>query len=118
MTKEERKQYGKELREWRKAHGICIRCGKSDAEPGKTMCPDCLIIVRDQARELYRKKVNAMSERELEARNAEKRRRYAEKRELGLCVRCSRPAHRNGTHCFEHSVSHASYQRERQRKND
>ena len=81
MTKEERKQYAKEVREWRKAHGICIRCGRFDAEPNRTMCLVCVIDCRELARESYRRKVNAMSEEDRAIRNAEKRRQYADKKE-------------------------------------
>jgi hypothetical protein len=35
------KVYGKELYNYRKAHGICVRCGKEDATQG-LRCAECV----------------------------------------------------------------------------
>lgn len=32
-------------------HGICTRCRKAKAEEGRTMCPDCLEIMRQYNRQ-------------------------------------------------------------------
>lgn len=117
MTKEEKKQYAKEVREWRKAHGICIRCGKFDAEPGKTMCLICMMDCRDYAREQYRKKTETMTEEERQARNEANRRRYSEKRESGICQQCSNPVFRNHAYCYKHYISQShAHGRERKKK--
>lgn len=40
-TQEYNRVYARETYHWRKAHGICTRCGKEDAEPHKTLCAEC-----------------------------------------------------------------------------
>ena len=63
----DKKEYQKEIRGRRKAAGICIRCGKMKAVPGRTCCAEC----KKKERERY----------------IEDYRFYREK---GICVRCHR----------------------------
>ena len=44
------KTYGKDLYNKRKAAGLCTKCGRK-AQPGKTMCTECLIRLRKRDRE-------------------------------------------------------------------
>lgn len=104
-TTEANRRYAKELREWRKSLGICTRCGKFDAEPGKTMCLTCLMDSREYGREYYRKKAKAMTEDEKRVRSEKTSRRYHERKELGICPQCSRPRHENHAYCYEHYIS-------------
>ena len=103
---ESRRKYAKELREWRKAHGICIRCGKADAEPGKTECLICRMDCREYGKEYYRKKAERMTEEEKQIRSEKGLRRYYERKEQGLCTQCSKPRYKNFAHCYEHYISH------------
>lgn len=102
---ESRRKYAKEVREWRKAHGICTCCGKVDAEPGKTLCLACRMDRREYFREYYRKKAETMTEEEKTARSEKKRLQYSEKKELGICPRCTRPTYKNHAYCYEHYLS-------------
>ena len=103
---ESRKKYAKELYEWRKAHGICICCGKADAEPGKTLCLVCRMDRREYWREYHRKKAESITEEEKQIRNEKSLRRYYERKEQGLCTQCSKPRYKNFAHCYDHYLSH------------
>ena len=41
MSQESKREYARETYHWRKAHGVCVKCGKEDAELGKTLCVEC-----------------------------------------------------------------------------
>lgn len=34
----------RERRDYLKAHGICVQCGKADAVPGETLCSECKLM--------------------------------------------------------------------------
>ena len=102
---ENRAKYQRELRAWRKAHHICIRCGKRDAVPHMSHCEECL----------YK---NVMrydpSKREQEA--ARGRKRQQEHREAGLCIYCSRPARPGKRTCSECGIRNAAANKENRRR--
>lgn len=41
MTKEEQREYSKEVYHWRKEHRMCVYCGHEPAAPGMVSCPEC-----------------------------------------------------------------------------
>ena len=62
MSNEQRQKwnaYGKEVYNWNKMHGICVKCRHTDALPGRVLCQEC-----------NRKHLNKQSEEK------EKRREY------------------------------------------
>lgn len=77
MTKEEQREYSKEVYYWRKAHKICVYCGHEKAEPGRITCPKCKKKRKQHATKYY---------------NAElSKARYKERKEKRLCVICGKP---------------------------
>ena len=105
-------QEAKEIREWRKSHGICVRCWKDDAVSGKTLCLVCLMDRREYAREHY-----SRSEEERRILNEKKRLRTAEKKSRGECLQCSRPVYKNHAYCHEHYISQKrAHDRNRRKK--
>ena len=102
---ENRAKYQRELRAWRKAHHICIRCGKRDAVPHMSHCEDCL----------YKRVMSYdTSKREQEAKRGRKRQQAH--REAGLCIYCSRPALPGRKICSECSIRCAAANKENRRR--
>lgn len=87
-----RAQGQRELRQWRKDKGICIRCGKARADYG-TLCHDC----RERHNTSRRKPKNIAvkgkrpltDEQKARKRQLAKERRLANK-EKGICTRCGK----------------------------
>lgn len=50
------RKYSKETRDWRKAHGFCIRCGREKSEPDRTHCVACAAKNREKALAYYYRK--------------------------------------------------------------
>lgn len=92
---EYRKKYAKEVREWRKAHGFCTRCGHEKAEPGRSTCLVCKMDRRAYQIE-YKSQPKV---REVEAA------RRAYKRENHICYACSKPTYKNHAYCYEHYLA-------------
>ncbi len=82
--------------EWLTQMGLCHRCRKEKRVPGKKFCFDCLEKNRTECRMRYDPK---------KARMYQSRRRelYSEKKEKGICVRCSKKA-THGLYCYECSI--------------
>ena len=91
----------------RKAEGLCFRCGREPAAPGRSSCEPCLVKRREADRVRYAagkasglKYGGADAEAKRRAGRAKSRRRQKARIEAGLCIRCGRqqPAE-GGTTC-------------------
>ena len=91
----------------RKAEGLCSRCGREPAAPGRSSCEMCLEKRRepDRARYAAGKAAGlayggANVEAKRRAGRAKSKRRQKARREAGLCIRCGkRPPVEGGTTC-------------------
>lgn len=103
------KEYAKEVREWRKEHGMCVRCGKEKAYKNRVSCLQCLMDQREYARERYE---GPSEDKRLKAKEL---RDY--KKAHGICRQCSKKVYRNHAYCYEHYLSqkraHEKHARER-----
>lgn len=75
-----------------KSIGICTHCRKNNAEPGKTLCLDCLIENRT-----YKKKHDPVRQRAIDKDKRQRR------KERGLCVNCGCRPQYHGllcSHCY------------------
>lgn len=105
MTKEEKREYNKLIRERRKEKGLCRRCGKEKVEEGKSLCPACRLINQEQSRNYYR---NLSPEAKLEFLNSKKLLRE-ERKAAGLCIKCGQPAYKGFVLCKEHHFKRNEY---------
>ena len=76
-----------------KAHGICISCGRNDAEIGHVLCKACI--------------ANAKLRQQCIDPDGSKRREYKKqlresRKAQGLCIECGKPAWRGRTRCYTH----------------
>ena len=91
----------------RKAEGLCSRCGREPAAPGRSSCGPCLEKRRASDRAKYAagkaaglKYGGADAEAKRRAGRAKSRRRQKARIEAGLCIRCGRqPPVEGGTTC-------------------
>ncbi len=111
MGPEERKEYkkswSKETYEWRKAHGICVKCGKNDARKGKVTCLMCSFKSHNPMTEEQRKRHN-------EADYIKRHTRIAE----GKCPDCGKPAYPGHQRCYECMLRHRRQGREYQKRHE
>ena len=90
--------------EWLTEMNLCHMCRKERPAPGRKHCFGCLDKIR------ARNAKNYDPERE-RAYRTRRREIYREKKEAGICVRCSRPA-THGLYCYEHSIAAKRHNRE------
>lgn len=99
VTKEERREqkriYAKENREFWRAHGICVKCGKQRAFSSYRVCPECL------EKENERKRKYVRTEEQRLRDNERQRKKRLEHKEQGLCPNCSRKASPGYVYCSE-----------------
>lgn len=84
--------------EWYKNAGICVKCHKENATPGRTMCFDCLEkdkVKAEKWREEHHEYAKAYYARRKEIRE--------EKKVSGICLYCRKPA-THGFYCYECSI--------------
>ena len=81
----------------RKAEGLCTRCGKEAAAPGRSSCEPCLEKRRDADRAKYAagkaaglKYGGANADAKRRAGRAKSKRRQKARKDAGLCIRCGR----------------------------
>lgn len=93
--------------EWLTEIGLCHKCRKERTAPGKKFCFDCLDAIRENNAKRYDPE---------KAKDYQNRRReiYREKKEAGICVRCSRVA-THGMYCYECSIKERKRSLERSR---
>jgi len=89
-----------------KKHGYCVNCHHNPAEPGKTLCLECLMDKRARDRERVR------SRESLDLHKAYCARRREKARAAGLCIMCCKRSAAPGKSCCEHCLA---LSRERQR---
>lgn len=78
---------------WYKEHGVCVKCGQTDARHGKTLCVECA--------EKQKERCNKpMSEEQKQRAKAKKAQRRDSRIEQGLCPNCGkRPSVSDGLYC-------------------
>ena len=96
----------KEIYQWYKEHGICVRCHKRDAEPHRVKCFECA----EQQRIVDSKRVRSKEEHAKQQREITRR-----KKEQGICYRCKKKA-THGVFCYEHFIYSKRKDRERKTK--
>lgn len=82
--------------EWLTEMGLCHRCRKNKAVRGKKFCFDCI----EKYTEENAKRYDSEYAKEYQTRRREI---YREKKEKGICVRCSKKA-THGLFCLECSI--------------
>ena len=82
--------------EWLTEMGLCHNCRKNKSAPGRKSCFDCL----EWLRQYNAKRYDLQQQRQQYEKRKE---RYREKKEKGICVRCSKPA-THGMYCIDHFV--------------
>ena len=75
------------IRQYKKMIGQCVRCSNA-AEPGKTLCHECLGKDSDKYHASGKKKSTDA-----------KMRSYYERKESGICTRCGKSPKKNGLLC-------------------
>lgn len=78
-------------------YNLCHKCEKAKQMPNRKFCPECLEKISNDNQKRYNPE---------KAHEYQKRRReiYAEKKNNGICIRCTAPA-THGLYCYEHSIS-------------
>lgn len=103
--RERDKQSYKLTREWYASHGICVRCRKEDALPGKKMCHECAAYFANKNKgKTYDKERHRKTSKES----------YENRKANGLCTKCGKPLghSKSTTRCNE------CYQKHRRSKNE
>lgn len=81
---------GKELRDWYAKHGICVACGQADAAPHRKLCWECLYKSNERKCK-YRANMTEEQKQSERKKDAERiKKRYAERKAAGKCVRCGK----------------------------
>lgn len=87
---------------WYKAHGICVRCHHADAIFGRTLCPDCRDSEHERGRRRRERENAENREAYLEKQREANRKRYAERKQAGICIACWRKVVSGHTRCLVH----------------
>lgn len=82
--------------EWLTEMNLCHKCRKNRPAPNRKFCFDCLEKIREENAQRY----NPEKAKEYQPRRREI---YQEKKEKGICVRCSKEA-THGMYCYEHYI--------------
>lgn len=75
---------------------LCHRCEKAKPFPGKKYCAECLEKIAEYNARCY----DPQKAKQYQARRREI---YQQRKEQGICVRCSKPA-THGLYCYECSI--------------
>lgn len=107
QDREHRLQYAKEVREYRKALGICTRCGNDRiAVNSKTLCADC----QEKRREYAARQFKGMTPEEKQQYNEQRRIRRKKQRDqhkaAGQCECCGKPTYNGHSKCIDHFLYH------------
>lgn len=70
----------------RKNHGLCVRCGSGWVHAGRSLCPKCLELCRQE-------------NKRYDPDGQKRRERIARRRAEGLCIDCGKPAAEGYTRC-------------------
>lgn len=82
--------------EWLTKMGLCHKCRREKSVHNKKYCFSCL----DKIREYNAKHYDSEKAKSYQVRRREI---YREKKENGICVRCTKKA-THGLYCYEHSI--------------
>ena len=109
---------GKELRDWYFQHGICVACGQADAAPHRKLCLECLYKSNERKCK-YRANMTEEQKQSERKKDAERiKKRYAERKAAGKCVRCGKkPAEPGKVMCTMCRKKDAKRQMEKRREN-
>ena len=108
--------------EARRAAGLCIRCGKTEPEPERTVCAPCADKRNAADRARYarlrtEKKPRRDPERAKRYERERSRRQHAERKAAGICTKCGRaPARPERTLCEPCAEKHRARDRARHAK--
>ena len=78
------------LYEFYKSHGICVRCGQSNAVKGKVMCLPCAEKSADSIRRSLAKKTEEELKQQAAKNRIAKKEWYEKRKRLGICVKCGK----------------------------
>lgn len=117
---EKRREYARETREWRKAHKICVYCGKNPVYKDLQVCLVCRMDQREYGKR-HREKVRAQeTEQDRESRNLKRHLERQAKAERNECLACSNQRYQGHSYCYKHYLSQKKaqrkYDREKRRK--
>ena len=106
-----------EAYEWYVAHGICVRCRKRPALPGKVLCIEC----KEKACEKAKSRYKSQDVKKQQYERVKKRIAKCEK--TGRCLICGKPVYDGHTLCMEHYLaarrkSHERYEQKMQEKRE
>lgn len=106
-----------EAYEWYVAHGICVRCRKRPALPGKVLCIEC----KEKACEKAKSRYKSQDVKKQQCERVKKR--IAKCKKTGRCLICGKPVYDGHTLCMEHYLaarrkSHKRYEKKMQEKRD
>lgn len=102
-TRRRRREHSKRRTDLLKAFGVCVHCGKNDAEEGRIRCRKCLDYVNAQVKKKRKKETKVKRE---------------DRVYLGLCYICGKPKLENYNVCEEHLKVILSNQSKRHTKNN
>lgn len=101
----------KEYYNYYKERGICVRCKKAKAHPGKTQCLDCLEKIATYQRNRYPKISSDTRKRNTEYLKRKKNLCVA----FGVCVQCMQRDAKKGQVCLDCYVKRKKNYEEKQR---
>ena len=96
-TREYNRVYARETYHWRKAHHVCTKCGKEDAEPHKTLCAECAA----KCTAIDKKYRSSLDEERRQRIKQQKQAQKDRRRNSGLCVECGKTALKGRRFCLE-----------------
>lgn len=86
--REKRRLYNREVYAWRKANGICVRCGKEKAYKRSVCCLVCRMEHNESSMSLHNKHRNDDGYLKKKAENSKKT--YYKRKEQHICIRCGK----------------------------
>ena len=89
--------YERETYHWRKAHHVCTKCGKEDAEPHKTLCAECAA----KCAAIDKKYRSSLDEERRQRIKQQKQAQKDRRRNSGLCVECGKTALKGRRFCLD-----------------
>lgn len=89
--------YERETYHWRKAHHVCTKCGKEDAEPHKTLCAECAA----KCAATDKKYRDSLDEERRQRIKQQKQAQKARRRNSGLCLECGKIAIKGRRFCLD-----------------
>lgn len=98
--------------EYYKSRGICTYCRKRKAVEGKSLCYECAERENEKARKKYQSMSDEEKRENRRKENEARKKQRDERKRLGLCIVCGKPAYKNYTRCYEHYLYSKRWYRE------